>query len=193
MRAAQRPQPRRPHQQAPSAATQATSAAGLGAQRAAVKPGQQPGYEAQRAALRPKPADPVAEQKAQVAALATDAAEQVVDEERDEVQHPMLHRIGDKVGLGLGILVTRALKWVPGWNDPVVDDEGQDVHHVPGADRVGDHKLRRRHKELVGPKILAYVETLSPGRIRDFLQGVGEGAKRAPGETYRREVSEAGG
>lgn len=177
---------------APSAAVDPRKAAlrgqGLEAQRAALSPQSAGGFDAQKAALSPASQGPVADgaARAKLAEVAESAAVEVAEE---EVEHPAWKQMGDKVGLALGIAVTRVLKYVPGWNDPIVDEEGEDVHSIPGAERVGEHKLRKRHKEVVGPQISAWVETLSPGRIRDFLAGVGEGATRAPGETYRREVA----
>ena len=75
------------------------------------------------------------------------------------------------------------------WNAPLVDANGQALQHVEGADRVGDHPLRKRHEEVVGPKITAYVETLAPGAIHDLLEGVGIGATQAPGASYRLEAA----
>ncbi|MCO4763047.1 MAG: hypothetical protein KC502_16135 [Myxococcales bacterium] len=176
----------------------------LAQQQAAVSPSSSGGMDAQQAALRPSPAPgDLIRQQEQLASIASAAAKEATlesaadDSQSEEKQattqskHPMLKRVGDKIGLGLGILVTRVLKYVPGWNDPVKDENGKDKHHIHGADRIGDHKLRKRHVELVGPIIVDYVKTLGTGRIREFLQGVGDGASRAPGETYRREVAAA--
>ncbi|GEM_PF-2472423 len=164
-------------------------------QAAALKPGAN-SFASQQASASPRSQTDEKADKKRLAQLATAATEAAVEDDAkstaaSDVKSPLLRRIGDRVGLGLGILVTRALKYVPSWNTPIVDDKGEDVHSIPGAEREGDHKLTRRHAEFVGPKILSYVETMSPGRVRDFLLGFGEGAKRAPGETYRREVDES--
>jgi hypothetical protein len=105
----------------------------------------------------------------------------------------LARRIGDRIGLELGVAVTRVLKWVPGWNDVLVDEQGQERQSIEGAERVGAHPLRKRHTQVVGPQISAWVQKLSPGRVREFLAGIGDGATRAPGETYRREVVAADG
>ena len=163
-------------------------------QQTALRPGGG-GYDAQKAAQKPSGGADIAREealKAQVAEVAANAAQETVKEQAEQpTRHPFLKRIGDKIGLGLGILVTRALKHVSGWNEAVLDDAGNEVQSVPGAERVGNHTIEKRHMEYVGPIVLNYVKGLKPGRIRDFLQGFGEGAKRAPGETYRREVEAA--
>jgi hypothetical protein len=95
---------------------------------------------------------------------------------------------GHAVGVALGVIVTEALAALPSWNQPVVDANGAQVEQVPGATRIGNHPIRKRHEEVVGPKIAAAVERMSPGVIRDLLEGVGIGATEAPGDSYRLEA-----
>jgi hypothetical protein len=102
--------------------------------------------------------------------------------------HPMLEEAGHALGVGLGVIVTEALAAVPSWNQPVVDDKGAPVASVPGADRVGDHDILKRHEEVVGPKVTALVDKLPPGAVHDLLAGFGAGATEAPGDSYRLEA-----
>lgn len=95
---------------------------------------------------------------------------------------------GHALGVALGVIVTEALAAVPSWNTPVVDAHGQQVEQVPGATRLGDHPILKRHEEVVGPQIAAAVENMSPGVLHDLLTGVGIGATEAPGDSYRLEV-----
>ena len=95
---------------------------------------------------------------------------------------------GHAVGVALGVIVTEALAAVPSWNQPVVDANGAQVEEVPGAKRIGNHPILKRHEEVVGPKIAAAVERMSPGVIHDLLEGVGIGATEAPGDSYRLEA-----
>lgn len=188
------PSRKAPPPQQPAAPTQRAGLAGqrLDAQRAALSPRTAPGLDAQRAAVAP-----AAQAKAELAAIATAQVEQAAAEHDATPTAPhkasLARRIGDRVGLALGIAVTRVLQWVPGWNDVLVDEQGQELQSIEGAERSGDHPLRKRHTQVVGPQISAWVQTLSPGRVREFLAGVGDGATRAPGETYRREVAAADG
>ncbi|MFT3692463.1 MAG: hypothetical protein QM831_04930 [Kofleriaceae bacterium] len=95
---------------------------------------------------------------------------------------------GHALGVALGVIVTEALAAVPSWNTPVVDQKGAQVDEVPGAKRIGDHPILKRHEEVVGPKITAAIEGMSPGVIHDFLTGLGVGATEAPGDSYRIEA-----
>ena len=104
-------------------------------------------------------------------------------------KHPLLERFGETLGMGLGVIVTEALALVPSWNKPVLDPAGKPVTHVEGADRVGNHDIRKRHEELVGPKVTALVNTLHPGLLHDLLEGLGKGATEAPGASYRLEAA----
>lgn len=162
----------------------------LEAQRAALSRRTAPGFDAQRAAVAPD-----AEAKAKLTAIAAAGVEQAATEHDATPAAPAkgsrARRIGDRIGLALGVAVTRVLRGVPGWNDILVDEQGQELQSIEGAERVGAHPLRKRHTQVVGPQISAWVQTLSPGRVRELVAGVGDGATRAPGETDRREVAEA--
>ena len=105
--------------------------------------------------------------------------------------HPLLERFGESLGMGLGVVVTEALALVPSWNKPVLDENGKPVMSVEGASRIGDHDILKRHEEVVGPKVAALVEKLSPGAVHDLLEGLGKGATAAPGTSYRIEASVA--
>jgi hypothetical protein len=105
--------------------------------------------------------------------------------------HPLLEQFGQGLGLGLGVLVTEALAAVPSWNTPVLDAKGQPATSIPGADKVGDHALLKRHQEVVGPQIAALVAKLEPGAVRDLLDGLAKGATAAPGTSYRLEAAAA--
>ncbi len=104
------------------------------------------------------------------------------------VAHPMAEQAGEKLGVGLGVIVTEALALVPSWNQPVLDDKGQPVQSVPGAERIGDHDIKKRHEEVVGPKVTALVDQIPPGAIHDFVAGFGAGATAGPGDSYRLEA-----
>jgi hypothetical protein len=95
---------------------------------------------------------------------------------------------GHALGVALGVIVTEALAAVPSWNAPVVDEHGAQVAQVPGATRIGDHPILKRHEEDIGPKVTAAVEQMSPGVLHDLLAGVGVGATEAPGDSYRLEA-----
>ncbi len=103
--------------------------------------------------------------------------------------HPLLQGFGEVVGTAIGVIVTEALALNPIWNAPLLDAQGQPVQRIEGADRIGDHRLRKRHQKVLGPKITAYVKTLPPGVVHDLLQGLGDGASKAPGKSYRLEVA----
>jgi hypothetical protein len=120
-------------------------------------------------------------------AAATEAAARAVHE--GNPQHPLLEQFGEAMGKVLGVVVTEALALIPSWNKPVLDAAGKPVSHVDGADRIGDHDILKRHQEVVGPQIEAYVKTLAPGLIHDLLDGLGKGASAAPGISYRLEAS----
>ncbi|MCB9742383.1 MAG: hypothetical protein H6741_06220 [Alphaproteobacteria bacterium] len=109
----------------------------------------------------------------------------------EDEEESFLHRMGEGLGLGAGFLVTELLALVPGWNDDLMDEQGQPLQSVEGAERVGDYNLEGRHRQVVGPQIAEYAEGLEPGMWRDFLEGVGEGATDAPGASYRLEAAVA--
>ena len=103
--------------------------------------------------------------------------------------HPVLEKFGKDLGVGLGVVVTEALALSKSWNAPLKDANGKPVQSVPGATRIGDHDLRKRHEEVVGPQINALVAKMKPGAIHDLLQGLGQGATEAPGDSYRLEAA----
>src|SRR5438309_347041 len=103
-------------------------------------------------------------------------------------KHPMLEGFGEALGMGLGVIVTEALALAPGWNKPVLDAGGKPVAGVDGATRIGDHEIRKRHEEVVGPKVAALVEKLPAGLVHDLLEGLAKGATEAPGTSYRLEA-----
>jgi hypothetical protein len=96
-------------------------------------------------------------------------------------------KLGEIAGLATGVTVTLALRLSRKWNAPIVD-QGRPVTHIPGAARLGDHDLRQRHQEVVGPMITARALSLPDGALREVVAGFGEGATNAPGATYRLEV-----
>lgn len=103
--------------------------------------------------------------------------------------YPLAEGFGETLGMGLGLIVTEALSAAKSWNEPVLDEKGQPVQSVPGAERVGDHDILKRHQEVVGPKVSAMVEKLPPGELQAFLKGLGKGATDAPGTAYRLEAA----
>lgn len=103
--------------------------------------------------------------------------------------HPLASRFGETLGMGLGLIVTEALSASKSWNAPVLDASGHPVQSVPGAERQGDHDILKRHQEVVGPKVSALAEKLPEGALRDFVQGLGQGATDAPGTAYRLEAA----
>mgnify|MGYP001500083044 CR=1 FL=1 len=104
-------------------------------------------------------------------------------------EHPLLEKFGEHVGLALGVIVTQALALSKEWNAPLTDTNGKPVEHIEGADRLGNHDLRKRHQEVVGPLVEKYVETLKPGIVHELLEGFARGASAAPGATYRLEAA----
>jgi hypothetical protein len=122
---------------------------------------------------------------------ATKAAVEAHAADPSKVTHVMVEKLGEEVGHSLGVLVTEALKVVPSANAPLLDASGKPVESIPGATRIGDHDILTRHQEIIGPKITAFVQKLSPGVVHDLLEGMGIGATQAPGDTYRQEVAEA--
>ena len=141
------------------------------------------------AAATPAGADPAAAKKALTGLATAAVAKAIAQAPTGPVTHPhpMLEGFGEALGLSLGVVVTEALSLVPSWNKPVLDAAGKPVAHVEGADRQGSHDLLKRHQEVVGPKVAALVEKLSPGAIHDLLEGFGKGASAAPGASYRLE------
>lgn len=127
--------------------------------------------------------------RAHLTAAATQAVTQVLSSPAASPTHPLLEKFGDALGLGLGVVVTEALALVPSWNKPVLDANGKPAEHLPGVDRVGQHDILTRHQEVVGPKIAALVEKMAPGAVHDLLDGLGRGATRAPGASYRLEAA----
>lgn len=99
-------------------------------------------------------------------------------------EHPILEHFGEAFGLALGVIVTEALAFVPSWNAKLLDPSGKPVQSIEGAVRIGDHDLRKRHEEVVGPKIEAYVKTLPAGVVHDLLHGFAKGATEGPGTSY---------
>jgi hypothetical protein len=102
-------------------------------------------------------------------------------------QHPLLQDFGDALGMGLGVIVTEALRAIPSWNQPVLGPDGKPVDSVPGATRIGNNDILKRHEEVVGPQVAALVAKLPPGMLHDLLQGFADGATAAPGASYRLE------
>lgn len=122
----------------------------------------------------------------------TDAATKAATEaavQGGEFNSPLLEKFGEHLGLALGVIVTEALSLSKEWNAPLKDASGRPVEHIEGADRVGGHDLRKRHQEVVGPKIEAVVEKLKPGIVHELLEGLARGASAAPGASYRIEAA----
>lgn len=151
-------------------------------------------------AAKKKASAPVATESARdakgrkkLSTMATHAAVSVIASHqgppKEAAKHPLLARFGEKLGLGLGVIVTEALALAPKWNKPVLDAQGKPVASVPGAERIGQHEILARHQEVVGPKVTALVEKLAPGAIHDLLAGFGKGATAAPGASYRLEAA----
>ena len=143
---------------------------------------------------KPAPATRTSAARKAVSALATDAAVKVIASHEGPPKtitgkHPLLEKFGEKLGMGLGVIVTEALALVPSWNKPLLDKQGQPVASVPGAQRIGNHDLLKRHQEVVGPQVTALVEKMPAGVLHDLLEGLGKGATAAPGESYRLEAA----
>jgi len=96
-------------------------------------------------------------------------------------------KLGEAAGLVAGVAVTIALRSSHKWNEPILVDD-KPVDQIPGANRIGNHTIRRRHKEVVGPKVSAHAERLEAGLLRELVSGFGIGATEAPGTAYRLEV-----
>ena len=103
-------------------------------------------------------------------------------------EHPLLAEAGKALGLAAGVVVTEALALIPSWSKPLVDANGKPVQSIPGAERIGDHDIEKRHQEVVGPQITALDEKIPKGMIHDFVGGFGAGATEAPGASYRLEA-----
>lgn len=125
--------------------------------------------------------------KEKLTAAATNAATEAAVQ--GDFQSPLLEKFGEHLGLALGVIVTEALALSKDWNAPLEGPNGKPVEHVEGADRVGNHALRKRHQEVVGPKIEKLVETMKPGVIHELLEGLARGASAAPGTSYRIEAA----
>lgn len=106
----------------------------------------------------------------------------------DAPAHPLLARAGEGLGLALGVGVTEGLALLPKWNQPVVDAGGKPVASVPGAERIGNHNILKRHQEVVGPQLAALDQKIAPGALHDFVGGLATGASEAPGTSYRLEA-----
>src|ERR1700736_717489 len=98
---------------------------------------------------------PLAEAKKALSAAATRSVAKAIVAKS---AHPLVEKFGEALGLGLGVIVTEALKVVPSWNQPVLDARGKPVRSVEGANRIGEHDILKRHEEVVGPKVSALVE-----------------------------------
>lgn len=121
----------------------------------------------------------------------TDAATKAATEAAvngGEFNSPLLEKFGEHVGLALGVIVTEALALSKSWNAPLMDASGRDVQSIEGAERIGEHDLRKRHQQVVGPKVAAIVEKLQPGVVHELLEGLARGASNAPGTSYRIEA-----
>lgn len=112
-----------------------------------------------------------------------------VKREAQAVVNALAHGVGHDLGVGLGVIVTEGLAALPSWNAPVLDGQGHPVESVPGASRVGNHDIRKRHEEVVGPKINAVVSRVPDGVLRQLVAGLGAGASEAPGDSYRLEAA----
>ncbi|MFO0599995.1 MAG: hypothetical protein U0228_32090 [Myxococcaceae bacterium] len=176
----------------PANAAKSTSKASAksSAKSAAAKPKKQAEAASTSKAWGPKStaSGNVEKKRTQLTALATDAALKVISEQpKDPSTHPLLEKFGEALGLGLGVVVTEALALVPSWNAKLKDSSGKPLQHVEGADRIGNHDLRKRHQEVVGPQIAELVKKLPAGAVHDLLDGLAKGATAAPGTSYRLE------
>ena len=80
--------------------------------------------------------------------------------------HPLLAKLGQGLRLTLGVGVTEGLALLPSWNQPVLDAQGKPVTSVPGAERIDDHDILKRHQEVVGPQLAALDAKIAPGAQR---------------------------
>ena len=137
---------------------------------------------------------PIAEARRSLSGLASSAVAKTIAAHAETPhakvthEHPLLEGFGKALGMGLGVIVTEALGVLPGWNKPVLGADGKPLKDIPGATRIGNHDLLKRHEEVVGPKVSALVAKLPPGLVHDLLAGFAEGATAAPGESYRLEA-----
>lgn len=76
---------------------------------------------------------------------------------------------GFRTGFRLGVGVTEALGWSKSYS-----------RHVPGM----PPGFEVRHIPVVGPNIAAWASKMSPGRIKQYFTGMGDGATVAPTWTY---------
>ena len=144
-------------------------------------------------ALRTASAEPkaVADARRSLSTLATKAVTQTITAQSATPntpvtgQHPLLQGFGQALGMGLGVVVTEALRLVPSWNTPVLGSNGKPAAEVPGATRIGHNDILKRDEEVVGPKVAALVAKLPAGAVHDLLAGFAAGATAAPGATYR--------
>jgi hypothetical protein len=127
--------------------------------------------------------------KKSLTAQATKAVSEALHAQSSD--HPALEKFGEALGMGLGLIVTEALALNPSWNKPVLDASGKPAKSIPGAERIGNHDILKRHQEVAGPKIAALVAKMSPGVIHDLLDGLAKGATAAPGTSYRIESAAA--
>ena len=95
-------------------------------------------------------------------------------------------KLAETAGLTAGVAVTIALRLSRKWNEPIID-QGEPAQHIPGADRIGDHALRKRHQPVVGPLISARAEQMPNGVLQNLVASFGAGATDAPGTSYRLE------
>ena len=137
-----------------------------------------------------EPAKTVAARKslsaiATAAAVKTIAAQSATPSPPVTGQHPLLQKFGEALGMGLGVVVTEALRAIPSWNAPVLGADGKPVADVPGATRIAGHDILKRHEEVVGPQVAALVAKMPAGAVHDLLAGFAQGATVAPGTSYR--------
>jgi hypothetical protein len=133
-----------------------------------------------------QPTQNVAADRQKLTKAANDAVATAIAQQNP--QHPLLQKFGKDLGVTLGVIVTEALAAKPSWNAPLKDGNGRPVQSIPGATRQGDYDIRKRHEEVIGPKINAKVQNMKPGAIHDLVQGLGQGATEAPGDSYRLEA-----
>ncbi len=98
-----------------------------------------------------------------------------------------LSKVGVAAGLATGMAVTVALRFSKKWDAPILE-AGKPVERIAGAERIGEHDIRERHQEVVGPRISASAQQMAPGVFQTLVAGFGAGATEAPGMTYRWEA-----